>query len=326
MTQQQGTQTRGSIKKWLFLLLKAIGILVLLFLVFCAVVYTVNKVSSHAEQKKLEPYGQHVTVDGKQMNLYIQGEGEQTIVMLPGFGTASPALDFKPLIDELSPDYKVVVVEPFGYGLSDRTDKERSTRTIVTEIHTALQSLEIDRYILMGHSISGLYSLDYVNQYPDEVMAFVGLDSSVPTISEQKIDSSATTPVKWFRDLGFARIQVKLSDDPYEGLSYDASTKEQLKILIHKIMYNTTQLNEIERMYDNFQSAQQQAFRPELPVLLFVQAKHPTMDQWVPEHEKQIQNSVHAQMVLLEGDHYLHRTHAKEIKASLSEFMAMLQP
>ncbi len=51
------------------------------------------------------------------MNVYIHGQGEETVVILPGFGTAAHALDFKPLIEELSPNYKVVVIEPFGYGL-----------------------------------------------------------------------------------------------------------------------------------------------------------------------------------------------------------------
>lgn len=62
------------------------------------------------------------------MNVLIQGEGKQTIVLIPGFGTGAPALDFKPLIDELSPFYKVVAVEPFGYGLSDETKKNEPQR------------------------------------------------------------------------------------------------------------------------------------------------------------------------------------------------------
>lgn len=144
-------------------MLKIIVTVVIAILLFIATVYTVNKISSHSEQKRMEPYGQHVAVDGKQMNVFIHGRGEETIVILPGYGTAAPALDFKPLISELIPYYKVVVSEPFGHGLSDQTQKERSTANIVSEIHEALQSLQINRYILMAHSISGLYSLDYVN-------------------------------------------------------------------------------------------------------------------------------------------------------------------
>ncbi|OBR66524.1 alpha/beta hydrolase [Paenibacillus oryzae] len=317
-------RSRSKIKKALFILLKIITVLVMLLVLFVVIVYTVNKISSNAEQKRMEPYGQHVSVDGKLMNISVQGEGEETIVLLPGFGNPSPYHDFKPLVRELTPYYRVVVVEPFGYGLSDQTDKERSTANIVSEIHEALQSLQIDRYILMGHSISGIYSLDYVNQYPDEVSAFVGLDSSVPALSEQKIDSSMTAPVKWFRNLGFARLQIKLEADPYDGLAYDEKTKEQLSILIRKNRFNNTQLNEAESMFDNFLTAQTQALPADLPVLLFVQANHPATDQWVPEHEKQIKDSANAELVLVEGDHYLYRTHSKEIAESFRGFMAEL--
>lgn len=101
-------------------------------------------------------------------------------MLIPGFGTGAPALDFKPLIDELSPFYKVVAVEPFGYGLSDETDKERTTANIISEVHEAVQNLNIDQYILMGHSIGGIYGLEYAKKYPNEVSAFVGVDSSVP--------------------------------------------------------------------------------------------------------------------------------------------------
>ncbi|OAX48961.1 2-(acetamidomethylene)succinate hydrolase [Paenibacillus sp. AD87] len=312
-----GTRTR----KVLNILLKVLGAIVIAILLFVAIVYSVNKFSSHSEQKRMETYGQHVSVDGKQMNVSIQGKGEETIVLLPGFGTASPALDFKPLISELTPYYKVVVIEPFGYGLSDQTERERSTANIVSEIHEALQSLHIDRYILMGHSISGIYSLDYVNKYPNEVSAFVGLDSSVPAISEQKIDASDTQPIKWFRNLGFARLQLKLSADPYDGLPYDEQTKEQLNILIRKNMYNTTQLNEAESMYSNFKAAEQLRFPVNLPVLFFVQKNHPAAENWIPEHEKLIENTVHSEVVLLEANHYLYRSHAKEIAEKFRGFV-----
>ncbi|MNI54882.1 Alpha/beta hydrolase family protein [compost metagenome] len=209
--------------------------------------------------------------------------------------------------------------------MSDQTTKERSTANIVGEIHEALQSLQINRYILMAHSISGIYSLGYVNQYPDEVSAFIGLDSSVPSLSEQKIEPSDIVPVKWFRNLGFARIQLKLSADPYEGLPYDEQTKEQLNILIRKNMYNTTQLNEAVSMYSNFKAAEQLSFPSGLPVLLFVQANHPVTDQWVPEHEKQIEKSEHGEIVLLDADHYLYRTDAIEISEKVRDFTAGLK-
>jgi len=311
--------------KPLIFMLKAIGVIVIALAFFLAIVFIVNIVCNKFEQGKIGSYGQPVTVDGKDMNVFIQGEGEETIVLLPGYGTAAPALDFKPLIDELSPFYKVVVIEPFGYGLSDLTEKERSTENIVSEIHEALQQLQIERYILMGHSISGLYGLDYVNKYPDEVSAFVGLDSSVPTISEKKIDSSIIRTIKLLKKSGLARLQVKLSDDPYAELPYDETTKEQLKILKHKNMYNPSQLNEAEMMYENFKAAKNLSFPKNLPVIFFIQANHPVTDRWVPEHQKQIKDSVHGKVMTFEGDHYLYRTKAQEIVENFRAYMDQIK-
>ncbi|WP_245376001.1 alpha/beta hydrolase [Paenibacillus eucommiae] len=316
----------SKMKKLLIILLRVLAVLVIAIVLFIAIVFVVNKISSKSEEGKIQPYGQSVTVDGKNMNVLIQGQGEETIVLLPGYGTAAPALDFKPLIDELSPFYKIVVIEPFGYGLSDQTEKERNTENIVSEIHEALQRLHIDRYILMGHSISGLYGLDYVNKYEDEVIAFVGLDSSVPTLSERKIESSIIRVLNLLKKSGFARLQVKLGDDPYAALPYDDTTKEQLRILIHKNMYNPNHLNEAEKMYDNFRAAEDLTFPKNLPVIFFIQANHPVTDRWIPEHEKQIQDSVNGKMMLFEAGHYIYRTHSKEIAENFRTFMEQVKP
>lgn len=307
-------------RKPLRILLKTLGAIAIAIVLFLAIVYIVNVICNQSESKRLEPYGQHVSVDGKNMNVLIQGAGEETVVLLPGLATAAPALDFKPLIEELSPFYKVVVVEPFGYGLSDLTEKERTTENIVREIHDALQGLNIERYILMGHSISGVYGLNYVNKYENEVIAFVGLDSSVPTLTE-KIGSSQLEMVKWLKKLGLSRLVMKLGTDPLAALPYDDGTKEQMRILMHKNIFNPNIINEVEHMYSNFKAAESVSFPKNLPLIFFIQANHPVTDRWVPEHEAQVKNSVHGKVMLFEADHYIHRTKAKEIVENFREFM-----
>jgi len=307
-------------RKPLRILLKTLGAIAIAIVLFLAIVFIVNVICNKSEQGKLESYGQSVTVDGKNMNVLIQGTGEETVVLLPGLATSAPALDFKPLIEELSPFYKVVVVEPFGYGLSDLTEKERTTENIVREIHDALQGLNIERYILMGHSISGVYGLDYVNKYENEVIAFVGLDSSVPTLTE-KIESSQLEMVKWLKKLGLSRLAMKMGTDPLAALPYDDGTKEQMRILMHKNMFNSNIINEVEHMYSNFKAAESVSFPKNLPIIFFIQANHPVTDRWVPEHEAQVKNSVHGKVMRFEADHYIHRTKAKEIVENFRAFM-----
>ncbi|UHA74018.1 alpha/beta hydrolase [Paenibacillus sp. 481] len=321
MKKRMGTRT----SKALIILFKIIGVIILAIALFLAVVFTVNWISSKSEQGKIKPYGQLVPVDGKNMNVTIQGKGEEIVVLLPGYGTAAPALDFKPLVEELSPFYKVVVIEPFGYGLSDGTEKERSTKNIVNEIHEALQHLKMDRYILMGHSIAGIYGLDYVNKYANEVRAFVGIDSSVPTQFDNKDVEFPIKTVQILKKSGLSRLLMKLGADPYATLPFDDETKEQMRMLALKNMYNPSTLNEMEHINSNFKTAEHVTFPKNLPLIFFIQANSADIKDWIPLHEEQVKDSVHGKVITLEGGHYLHHTRSKEIVENVRKFMGEIE-
>ncbi|GGH11248.1 alpha/beta hydrolase [Paenibacillus segetis] len=320
-TEEIKTKNRTRASKIGRLLLKIFGAILILIVLFLATTYIVNIFSNKSDLNKIEPYGQSATVDGKKLNVLIQGQGEETIVLLTGYGTAAPALDFKPLVDELAPYYKVAVVEPLGYGLSDDTTKERTSENMVSEIHEALQQLDIDRYILMGHSIAGIYGLEYVNKYGDEVTAFVGIDSSVPTQGGMDTEFPINM-FKFLRQSGLGRLAMKVSGDPYaEIAAFDDETKEQLRLISLKNMYNSSMMNEMEHFNDNFIAARRLKFPADLPLLLFVQANNTDVEGWIPLHEEQTKDSVLGKMITVEGDHYLHHTKSKEIVQDFREYM-----
>ncbi|PZT52930.1 alpha/beta hydrolase [Paenibacillus silvae] len=302
------------------LLFKIGGGIIAALALFMGIVFVVNVICNGIEKKQIESYGQYVQVDGKKMNVSIQGDGEQTIVLLPGQGTPTPVLDFKLLIDQLTSDYKVVAIEPFGYGLSDRTDKERTSENIVSEIHEAVEQLGLKRYILMGHSITGLYGVSYVKQYPDEVMAFVGIDSSVP--NQPGMD--AKLPLKsmqFLQSSGLMRLIKKVSADPYDAMDYDEYTKEQMNLISNQVSTNSTLINELKNLGSNFKNAENMIYPRELPMLLFVQSNNDKNPNWLPLHEEQIKQSDQGKLIPMEGSHYLHHTKYKEIAEQFKEYM-----
>lgn len=308
-------------KKFLRVTLTTIASLIGLVLIALITTSAINAIALNSEAANIEPYGEFVTVDDKRMNVTITGSGDETIVLLPGFGTAAPALDFLPLIDELAPNYRVIAVEPFGYGLSDGTDSPRTSANIVDEIHSALQSLDVEQYIVMGHSIAGIYGLEYVDRYRDEVTAFVGIDSSVPT--QPGMDTTFdTASMQAMKALGLTRIMAELAGDPYAGLPYDAATKDQMKILSFRNSLSDTYVDEMQHIAPNFEAAQRLAFPKELPLLLFAQADNAEIDTWVALHEEQAAASDRSELVLLEAGHYLHHTESKQIAAKLDAFLA----
>ncbi len=319
-TNKKGTKSRKKRHLWL----KIIGGIVGVFVLFLGITFVVHAISNGVEKKKIESYGQHVIVDGKKMNVSIQGSGEQTIVLLPGQGTASPVLDFKLLIDELTPDYKVVAIEPFGYGLSDKTDKDRTTENIVSEVHEAVQQLGLDRYILMGHSITGLYGVTYVKNYPDEVLAFIGIDSSVP--NQPGMDAKLPLKsLKFLQDSGLMRLLKKVSGDPYKSFAFDEHTKKQMDLISNQVSTNSTMINELKHLGSNFKNAEQLTYPQELPVLLFVQSNNEQNEQWVPLHEEQAKHSAQGKVIPMEGSHYLHHTKFKEISEEFKAYMKEIQ-
>jgi len=240
-------------------------------------------------------------------------------VLLPGFGTSSPVLDFEPLVADLAVDHRVIVVEPFGYGLSDGTDRDRTTANIVTEVHEALRELHIDRYVLMGHSIAGVYAIEYANRYPNEVTSFVGIDSSVP--GQPGMDTSF--PIGLFaaaKHLGLSRLLAAFGDGGYGGTAYSDEARQQLAMFSNRNSLSPTYLNGMAHIPSNFAASLDTAFPKNLPVLFFVVADNTTSPDWIRLHERQAAAVTDGTVVPLAGEHYLHHTHAPEIAAGFREW------
>lgn len=272
----------------------------------------VNVVATSREEDRIESYGQTVTVDGRQMNVEVTGDGPVDVVLLPGFGTASPVLDFSPLVTDLAEDHRVIVVEPFGYGLSDGTDVPRTTENVVSEVHEALQALDVERYVLMGHSIAGLYGIEYATRYPDEVSAFVGIDSSVP--GQPGMDTAFPTGLLGAaKSLGLVRVLSAVAGDGLDSPVYSDHVREQMRMLSNKNSLASTYRDEMAHIPANFERALGTTFPADLPLLLFVVAHNEKNPDWLALHEQQAASVDDGTVVPLDGEHYLHHTHAPEI-------------
>ena len=292
----------------------------IVFFSFFLIIYITNKILIKVEAKKIKPYGELVKVDGKNMNVLIEGEGDRTIVILPGYGTASPVIDFKPLRKELSKDYRLVVVEPFGYGLSDFINKERTIENITDELHELLETLGINEYILMGHSIFGIYGMEYIDKYEDEVLAFVGLDSSVPIQFDEKGEPNLNLLNAVYKS-GIFRPILKLSE-----LSADTEAEKeeikQINMITNRNLGNKNNNSEGKNFAYNFGVASKLNLPKSMPVAYFLAdsstINFPLWEEWHKDLVKDLDNSL---VILYEGDHYIHHTKSKEIKEELDKFL-----
>lgn len=139
-----------------------------------------------------------------------------------GGGTCSPILDFKSLYSLLSDDYRIVVVEKFGYGYSDVVDEERDIQTVLSETRLALNKAGIEGpYVLCPHSMSGIEALYWAQKYPDENEAIVGLNMAVPEYYENmKISIPLMKLGQYAVDLGITRVIPELYISEVESGKY----------------------------------------------------------------------------------------------------------
>lgn len=278
-------------------------------------------------EKSKYKIGQTITVDGKKMQAYVTGQGDKTIVLLSGLGTASPIIDFMPLADRLSEDYKVVILEGFGYGFSDTTKEARSNENIVNEIRTALKELQIGGpYILMPHSISGIYSLYYAMNYPNEVEAIIGIDESVPNQTKINRDPDMSPALTLLNNLGIIRDITYLLPSTDDGMNQNNYyTKEQLKIKKMATAWNSVNvsvINEFNMVNANTEELYDVKYPYDLPVLSFlVEDTEGNDPEWIPLHEELISNTEIQKIEILSGTHYLHWTNADKIADMTKEFI-----
>lgn len=311
-------------KKPLKVTLLSLGTIVALLGVTLAGTSITNVVLTNKEVAALKPYGQLVDVDGKKMNVAIFGDGEETIVLTPGAGTASPVADFAPVIDGLQADYRVIVVEPFGYGLSDQADTPRTTENIVREIHEAVASVGAEKYVLMGHSITGLCGLSYTNMYPDEVTAFVGIDTSVPEQPGMDQVPGIIKIAPALRGLGLLRIATA-GENPLAGNpAYSDTDLERMHVLAMRNTMAPTYIDEVNMLGRNFAEAEGRKFPKDLPILLMYQANNPAFPTWNKMHEDQAASVDFTVTHEIDADHYLHHTKSDEVVQYTRDFLKNL--
>lgn len=296
------------------------GAVFLIATLILAFTYFTNKSDLKIEAKLIAPYGEMVKVNGGRMNVTVSGNGDENIVILPGFMTAAPKLDFTQLTEELEKNYKVIVVEPLGYGMSDDTDKPRTVENINEELHEALEKINVSKYNLMAHSISGVYSLSYINKYPNEVTGFIGIDSSLPSQGEAGDNQEET--VRFLSKSGLFRILGKADESLFNIPKLSAEKSEQFKYVYLRSLGSKAMTDEGKKMPENFEKAIDLKYLKDFPVMYFLATESTESDpNWEKIHQDMIKDNPNGEIKVLKGDHYLHHTKFKEISSEVDSFL-----
>ena len=219
------------------------------------------------------------------MNIYTVGDNEKTIVILPAFGKSSPIMEYKGLADYLSSFYRVVIVEPLGYGYSLSTKEERTSEKIVNELRDGLNNAEIyGPYILMTFQNSSLYANYYSEKYPEEVSGIVSIDGIYPESLENEEFKDKYLPnlmsnVRFYSIAslsGIFRWECFVTPERFnldKAKNNNAYGQEELKIYRNRIankFLTKAMRNEFYKLKDNLEEQKNFKYSQNLPTLQII--------------------------------------------------------
>lgn len=262
-----------------------------------------------------------------------------TVVMLPGLGVPSPHLYFKPLAQALESDFNIVIVEPLGYGLSELTETDRTVHNMNVELNHVLDTLKIEECVLLVHSISGVYGLNFIYDYPEKVKGFIAVDNTV--YAEELAESMewekeyALQGIKEFQDLrasfpSIEAFQNALRMDPEKygatlpeivGYTYPDSDKEEY-IQAYSMSNNDTIKSEVNHMEESLLSIKDKKFPSGLPVLTMICSENvESMPVWETAHREQLDfEAGNHQLYTVKGGHYIWYTNLDEVVRHIQDW------
>ena len=123
------------------------------------------------------PFGRSHQVNGHELQTYKSGEGDAAVVLLTGGG--SVGLDMWRVQDGIAQFATVLNYDRGGTGWSSRDVKlPRSLAEVTDELGELLRITDVaGPYILVGHSLGGLYARYFAARHPEQVAGLVLIET-----------------------------------------------------------------------------------------------------------------------------------------------------
>jgi pimeloyl-ACP methyl ester carboxylesterase len=273
-------------------------------------------------KESLKCNGELVTINGHKIHVYRSGKANApTILFMSGHCTVSPVYDFKVLYEKLLHNFRVIVIEKYGYGYSDIFDSPCDIDTLVSIYRQALDALgEVGPYILAPHSMSGIEAIRWKQKFSDEVSAIIGIDMATPLSFSVWTDKQIKQTVKLLKVLRGLKLASVLSS--VTDISLSEEEFKQHKLLKKRNTFNICCINEAKEVLNNAKAVGKNG-DIQCPTLLFSSNGEDQEKDWVLNQQK-FALGMGAKLISYDCGHYIHHFKSDEMCKEIIEFVNSL--
>lgn len=122
----------------------------------------------------VEGQNQVRSFDGVKISYDVQGTGQPVLVFVHGWSCSREY--WKEQVSHFAKKHKVVTIDLAGHGQSGSSRQEFTMESFGKDVAAVAEKLNLDRMILVGHSIGGFVVVEAARQMPGRVVCVVGAD------------------------------------------------------------------------------------------------------------------------------------------------------
>jgi pimeloyl-ACP methyl ester carboxylesterase len=193
-----------------------------------------NAIAGAILRARYPPPGAYYTVDGRAMHLFCAGTGSPTVLLEGGLG--DDWLYWQKVQPALVRTVRVCSYDRAGIGWSEPQPGRRDAKVIAAQLHALLaRAGERGPFLLVGASAGAFYVRLFAAMYPEDTIAIVFVDGSVPDqirlpgreYSEAVASArdrearleSIEDAIGWSRLIGRCRGEVESGLEAYAGIA-----------------------------------------------------------------------------------------------------------
>ncbi len=158
--------------------------------------------------------------DGQEIHFREGGRGETALVFVHGWlGNASW---WEPAMRHFAPEYRVVALDLAGHGRSGRNRGDWTVERFADDVACVVGALELERVVLLGHSMSGAITVQAARVLGGRVVLLVPVD----TLNDVEWD---LPPEVWNEFFGGLRADFPGAVEPFfRGMLFAPSSPPEV--------------------------------------------------------------------------------------------------
>ena len=115
------------------------------------------------------------SADGVPIHYHTEGEGSPALVFVHGWSCDGSY--WSEQVRAFSPRHRVVTIDLAGHGASGRGRTEWTIHAFAQDVRAVIEALDLERVVLVGHSMSGEVILEAARLLPERVIALIPVDT-----------------------------------------------------------------------------------------------------------------------------------------------------